>query len=496
MYFILIYGSSFVPGYEYFIDEVYYIACANHPAFGYIDHPPLSPLILAIWQFVFGDSLYSIRILPALAGSVSVFFAGIVTREIGGGKFAQILASAVLFCSPVFAAMASFYSMNAFEPLLAILLLYYTVKMIKESNFRRWLVMGVLMGLGVMNKHTFGLYILALLLALIFSGKWRLIFNRWFVFGGLIAFVIFLPNIIWQMMNGYPSVEFYAIISRYKNVYTPPLQFVAGQIITMSPFTFPVWITGLLFLLLSKKMKEYRFLGVLFLLIICFMLLSGSSRADRTAFVYPGVFFGGALFWEMIINKYKANWVKAVIMFLLFFGLAISIPIFLPYLNYEQEAAYIKFIGYNTETERGNRSLLPQLIADKIGWKEKADMVIRSYESLTYEEQKRTILSATNYGQAGAIEQYGKKYRLPEVVCGHNSYSLWSKKHLDADIVLYLAHKEDLEEVNERFADVKMLDEIFTSPYVTPHENNLVVFKCKEPRFPLDSLRDRGRFYY
>jgi len=494
--FFIIYGSSFVPGYEYFIDEVYYIACANHLAFGYIDHPPLSIFILAFWKSIFGDSLYSIRFLPALAGSFIVFFGGIITRELGGGKFSQVLTSFTLLCTPVFAAAAGIYSMNIFETLLAVLIIYYIIRLMKEHNLKRWFVIGVLMGLGVMNKHTFGLYIMALLIGLLVCGKWRLIFNKWFIFGGLIAFIIFLPNIIWQIVNHYPSLEFYVIISRYKNVYTPPLSFITGQIVTMSPINFFVWFFGIFFLLFSKQMKDYRFMVVIFLLIFIFMLLTGTSRSDRTAFIYPAAFAGGAIFWETFTSKHRTAWIKLVLIFLMVLSFAMTIPIILPYLTYQQTADYIKFIHYNTEFESHNRPLLPQLLADRIGWKEKAVMMNSVYQTLSDSEKKRTILSATNYGQAGMLDLYGKKYGFPKVICGHNSYSLWNREHLDADIVLYLAHKKDTVEVSKRFGNYKMSDQIFTNSYVTPHEDNLVVYICKEPRLPLDTLRDKGRFYY
>jgi 4-amino-4-deoxy-L-arabinose transferase-like glycosyltransferase len=256
--FLLIYISAFIKGYGYFIDEFYYIACANNPAAGYVDHPPLAPFILTLFQFVFGNSLYAIRILPALAAAFAVFYMGIITREIGGGKFAQLLAACALAAAPVTIAMGGFYSMNAFEPLLAILLIYFVIRMIKENNPKQWIPSGIVIGLGMMNKHTFGVFIIALIFSLLLAGKWRLVFNKWFIAGGLCGLIIFLPNIIWQVLNNYPSLEFYRNISADKNVYTPPLAFILGQVITMSVSNVPVWLTGFLFLIFSKKNKRFQ----------------------------------------------------------------------------------------------------------------------------------------------------------------------------------------------------------------------------------------------
>ncbi|RPI60568.1 MAG: hypothetical protein EHM44_10175, partial [Ignavibacteriales bacterium] len=136
--FLLIYLSTLTKGYGYFIDEFYYIACADNPAFGYVDHPPLAPLVLTVFQFVFGNSIYAIRFLPALAAAAAVFYTGILTKEIGGNKFAQFLAACSLAAMPVTIAFGTFYSMNAFEPLLAILLLWITVKIIKSGDAKFW----------------------------------------------------------------------------------------------------------------------------------------------------------------------------------------------------------------------------------------------------------------------------------------------------------------------------------------------------------------------
>ena len=188
--FFLIYLSTFNRSYGYFIDEFYYIACANNPAAGYVDQPPLAPLLLTVFQFLFGNSIYAIRIIPALGQSAAVFTTGLVAREIGGGKLAQFLAACALAATPVLIAFGGFYSMNAFEPLLAALLMLFAIKMIKENNSRRWITLGIIMGVGMMNKHTFGVFIIAFIISLILAGKWKLIFNKWFVFGGLCSCLV------------------------------------------------------------------------------------------------------------------------------------------------------------------------------------------------------------------------------------------------------------------------------------------------------------------
>jgi hypothetical protein len=494
--FLLIYLSSFVRGYGYFIDEFYYIACASNPSFGYVDHPPLAPFALTIFQFLFGDSLYAIRILPALATSASVILVGVLTKEIGGGKFAQFLAACSMATAPMVIAFGGFYSMNAFEPLLAIVLLYYVIRMIRNGDGKEWVQIGVVMGLGVMNKHTFGLFILALFFSLLFTGYWRLFLNRWFVWGSLLGAVIVIPNIVWQMLNGYPSIEFYRNISADKNVYTPPGAFIMGQVMGMSPFNVLVWLPGTLYLLFSKQTKRFRFLAVLFLLLFIFMMISGTSRSDRMIFAYPAVLTGGGLFFENVVIRYHLRFVKGIIITLLIIGLGLGLPLILPYFGYETVKSYVSFIGFNTEIEKGKKPPLPQLLADRIGWGEKFELVLHAYQRLSDEENKEVIIASGNYGDAGMIDLFGKRFGLPPSVCNHNNYYLWSKERLHGSIVLYLTQKENFERLKQMFAEVIPGDEEFINQYVSAHENHLTVFLCKEPTYPLSDMLDRGKNYH
>jgi 4-amino-4-deoxy-L-arabinose transferase-like glycosyltransferase len=386
--------------------------------------------------------------------------------------------------------------MNAFEPLLAILLMYFTIRMIKENNPKQWIVLGIIMGLGVMNKHTFGVFIIALIFSLLLTGKWRLVVNKWFIAGGLLGLIIFLPNIIWQILNDYPSLEFYRNISSDKNVYTPPLAFIMGQVMGMSPSTVPVWFIGFLFLFFSKKTKDFRFLAILFLGLFIFMMLSGTSRSDRLAFAYPAAFAGGALFFEGIILKYNATWLKPVLVVFLLVGLAIALPIILPYFSYQTVQAHTKFLGINTEIEKGKKPPLPQLLADRIGWEEKFNLVLKAYNRLSDEDKKVAIVAAGNYGQAGTLELFGEEYNFPPVVSAHNNYYLWSKERLKGNVLLQLGHEEDYNGLKERFNFVEIFPGEYKNPYVSDHENNLRVFICRQAKLPYIEMLERSKNYH
>lgn len=493
-YFALLYFSSFVKGYGYFIDELYYIACANNPAAGYVDHPPLAPLILAVWKAVFGESVYSIRFLSSFVSAATVFMAGILAKESGGGKTAQTVSSFCIAAAPIYPVFGGFYSMNVFEPFLCSLVFLFLVKMIRGNEPRYWVHLGVLFGVLMMNKHTAGLCILFLVAALLVTPQRKLLFSKYFFYCVLISVLIFLPNIIWQFANGFPSLEFYVNITTRKNVAVPYSEFLLMQFLSYNPIVFPVILTGLYVLLF--KSRHFKSLGFIFVLTVLFFLVTRNSRFDRTAFAYLAVIPAGAVYFEEYLSRVKAAWIYPAAASLMAAYACLTVPVFLPYMNYQNSAALTSFIGLNTEIETGNKPLIAQTLGDRIGWEEKVDMVGKVYLSLTPDERNQTLIAGNNYGMAGALELYGKKFGFGDVVCGHNNYYLWSKKRLHGNILLQLSDTGAYHGLQESFGDVRKSGLIFDNPYCTPHERNLTVFICREPKHSLDELLDSGKYFY
>jgi hypothetical protein len=225
-------------------------------------------------------------------------------------------------------------------------------------------------------------------------------------------------------------------------------------------------------------------------------MLSGTSRSDRLAFAYPAAFAGGAVFFANIITRYNAVWLKYVLIIFLYAGLALALPIILPHFSYETAKAHTEFLGINTELETGKKPPLPQLLADRIGWEEKVRLVVNAYNSLSEEDKKQVIIAASNYGQAGAIELYGKPFNLPPVACAHNTYYLWSKERVSGNILLQLDNEEDYDGLSHRFDKVDIYPGLFKNKYVSDHENNLVVFICRGPKIPPIEMLEQSKNFY
>src|SRR3984957_12515766 len=231
--------------YGFFRDELFYLACGEHLAWGYVDQPPLIALVAWFERHAFGGSLAAVRILPALCGAGVVFLTGILTREVGGGRFAQFLAAVALLFAPAYLAFDSFLSMNAFEPLFWLLCAWMAVHIAKGGSPKWWLAVGAVAGTCLENKHSMLVFGLALVGGLLLSRQWDLFRSPWIWLGGVLALAIFLPNLVWEARHGWPQIEVVRNAQLYKNLPPSPPRFLADQIAFLNPMAFPVWLAGL-----------------------------------------------------------------------------------------------------------------------------------------------------------------------------------------------------------------------------------------------------------
>ena len=493
-YFTALISLSLLSQYGYFRDELYYLSCAKRLAFGYVDHPPLAPFLLWLNGLLFGNSLTAIRLLPALAGAATIYLTGLVTRELGGDRFSQTLAAVTMAIVPVFLVIDSFYSMNAFEPLILTACLLLLIKLVRQDNPRYWPWIGLLVGIGLLNKHTFAVYLAVLLAAMLLTPLRKYFVTKLFWLGGLIALAVFAPNLIWQVQNHLISLEFYHNINIYKNIPTPPLPFIMTQVLSYHPLTFPIWLAGLGYFFFSAKGKPYRSFGYLFLFTFLFFLLSGSSRPDRVGPVYPVAFAGGAILIESWFNKLRWPWLKVTaIAFLIIAGLIIALTV-MPVLSPPQLVKYNQALGLGPqEFEAGQRPEIPQLLADRLGWEKMAQDMSQAFQQLTADEKSQAIIFASNYGEAGSLEFYGPKYGLPRVISGHNSYWLWGYGKEAATVIITIGiPKEDL---LKAFESVAYSGVTHTYKYAMAYENQLPIYICRKPRVPLAEIWGRVKVF-
>ena len=233
-----------IANYGYFRDELYYLACADHLAWGYVDHPPFSIAVLAVTRSLLGDSLLAIRLPVVLAGALTVVLTGWLARELGGGRFAQVLAGLAVVFMPVALVMATFYSMNALDLLFWLGAVYVFVRIINTGDAWLWGGFGAIVGLGMLNKISVGFLVFGLLVGLALTKQRHLLLSAWFWLGGVIAALLFLPHVIWQIANGFPTIEFMRNASELKIQAMPVGAYLGAQVLYTSPAASPFGSAG------------------------------------------------------------------------------------------------------------------------------------------------------------------------------------------------------------------------------------------------------------
>lgn len=468
--------------YGIFRDELYYIACSEHLDWGYVDQPPLIALITWAARRMFGDSLLGLRLLPALAGAVLIWLTGKLTREMGGGRFAQVLAALAAFIAPIYLLMHHWMTMNAFEPLIWMGGAWCVLRAIKTEKPHYWLWFGVLAGLGMQTKYSIAFFVFGIFVGLLATSHRQYLRTRWLWIGAALAFLIFLPNLIWLIRHDFPFLELMRNIRMSgRDVVRSPLGFIADQAMLLNPILFPLWIGGLLWLLFGREGRRYRVLGVAYLvMLVSFIALKGKNYYLAAA--YPMLFAASALALERLTSR-RWNWARGAYITVVAVAGAIIAPTVAPILPVETYIRYQKALGFEPPRAENQRTgPLPQYFADEFGWEEMVREVARVYYSLPPSEQAKAVIFANSYGQAGAIDFFGPKLGLPKAISNHQNYWLWGTRGQSADTVIVLG--SDGSGDREHFRVVESVGRV--EHLYSRRDEHYDVFLCGAPTFNLE----------
>lgn len=426
--------------YGYFRDELYYLAASDHLAFGYVDLAPLIAWAAHASRLVFGDSLHAIRLLPALAFGGEVLLTGAIARELGGRRWAVLGACVSVLCCPVILANGGRLAMNALEPLFWMGCVYVLLVAMNRQRPELLPWCGLLLGLGLENKHSTVFFLGALLVGLLATSDRRLFASKWLWIAAAIAVLIALPNAVWQYQHHFPTLEdLRNVKALHKNVELPPLPFLAQQILMLNPLSALVWMPGLGFLLFHRQGKRYRALGVTYLALLGIMMaLKGKDY--YLAPVYPMLFAAGGVLWERLAESRRGlGWVRVAAPAIVLAAGIVLAPVVLPILPPEKVEPYMQRLGIQAgRSETGMRSRLPQYFADEFGWSEMVEAVAGVYNALPAEERAKTAILAGNYGEAGAIDFFGPRYGLPKAISGHQNYYYWGPREYTGESIILL----------------------------------------------------------
>jgi hypothetical protein len=474
--------------YGFFGDELYYLDCARHLAWGYVDQPPLIALIARIARTLSNDSLSGIRLPAALAGAAMVVLTGLLARELGGRRFAQGMAALCFLLAPGILALDHFLSMNAFEPLFWMGCALLVIRIIRTGHTRLWLWFGALAGIGLENKHSMLIFGFGLVAGLLLTGERRILASRWFWIAGAVAFAIFLPNLLWNIQHHFPFLELQANIRRSgRDVPLSPVSFFGEETLAMLPLSLPIWLAGLWYLFFDREGKAYRALGWAWT-ISAGIVVGLSPRVYYLFPAYPLLFAAGGVIWERWLAAPKWQWVKPTYAALMVAMGALLAPTLLPLLPPETYIRYAEATHLQQpRIETFDLGPLPQLFADQFGWPEMAATVADAFNALPSDVRPKTCIFTQNYGQAGAIDLFGPKYGLPQAISGHQSYFLWGPRGCTGESVIVLAGRE--KKLEGEYASVRKVARV-ENRYSMPY-NHFDVYYCQGLKMPVSEAWPR-----
>lgn len=478
--------------YGYFRDELYYLMDGRHLAFGYVDQPALIGWLAALMNVLTGDNLIALHVVSALANGAVIIVTGLMARELGGGRFAQALAALGSAVTLVFMATGSIFSMDILDALIWTVGAYVLIRLLKESRPQLGLAFGLVAGIGLLNKLTILFFGLAVVLGLLLTPARRYLRTRWLWLGGLIAFAFLLPYIIWNAINGFPTVEFW---HHYGGLSSSggPLGFLANQLFAINPFTLPLALCGLWFYFRTAEGKPYRALGWTYVLLyVIFTLINAKSYFLAPA--YPILYSGGAVVVAGGALKAWGAWLRRAYVVVLVLSGIFFAPLAMPVL---QPATFVADYGWLTGTGNGaagqsNAGAFPQYLGDRFGWDTMTATVAKVYESLPADERAQACILTANYGEASALDFFGSKYHLPPAISGHNNFYLWGPGSCSGQVIISVNYTQS--DVEKSYSQVRLAATI-TCQYCQADENDVPVYVATQLKVPLSGAWAAAKHY-
>ena len=473
------------PHYGFFRDELYFIICGFHPAWGYVDQPPVAPLLAAGSQ-LFGHSLFLLRAVPAIFAAAGAYVTCLLVVELGGGTFAQVVAGLAFLFAGVLMSFGMKVGPDMPGLLLWPLMALYVLRIVKGGDPRQWLAAGAALGLALESKYSAALFAVALLVGVLLTPARRVLASRWFLGGALIALLIALPNFLWQARYGFPMLELLRNGQHGKNVVAGPALYLFQQLLLTNLFLAPVWIAGLVGLL---RDRTTRFLGYTYIVLIGLMIVL-HGKHYYPGDVYPIVMAAGGVMVASWVGR-RIALQTALVAVMIAAGL-FFLPFSLPVLAEQPMVDYAAFVGRvlhvsksTMATEHHQTAALPSDWADMHGWPELAATVARVYRALPPNLRGQAAIVASNYGEAAAIDFFGKADGLPPVISGHNNYWLWGTHGYSGNVVIDV--NGDCGAAQHLYRSARLVARS-NPPWVISYERDIPIMLCVGPRKPLAAI--------
>jgi hypothetical protein len=482
------------PHYGFFRDELYFIICGFHPAWGYVDQPPVVPLLAAGSQ-LFGHSLFALRAIPAIFAAGGAYVTVLLVYELGGGIFAAALATLAYLAAPVLLSFGTKVGPDMVGLWLWPLIALYVLRIVNGADPRWWIAAGIALGIATESKYSAIFFAVALIIGVLLTAQRRVLASRWFAAGAVAAAIVVLPNAAWQAVHGFPMWELLRNGANGKNVVASPPLFIVQQLLLTNIFTAPIWIVGLIWLIVRPPA---RFLGYAYVLLIA-MMVALHAKHYYPADVYPIVMAAGGVAiegWTQRLAPLRA----AIALATLAAGILFA-PFSLPVLSETSMISYAAAVGRALHishaalaTERHRTSALPEDWADMHGWPELVATVARVYDSLSPEQRAQAAIVTSNYGEAAAIDFFGARYGLPPALSGHNNYWIWGPRGYSGNVVVDVHGDCGAHDFPGLFRSMRLAARS-NPPWVISYEQDIPISVCTGITRPLAQIWPQLRQY-
>lgn len=466
--------------YGFHRDELYYLAAGRHPSLGYVDYPPVTAMLARLSTLVFGNSLVGLRVWPALAGAAIVVLGGLIARELGGGRLAQVLAAGLVLCSPMFLGSNSMFQTVSFDELTWAVCLYLVARLLARGGPPRlWLALGVTFGIGLETKYTILVLAAGLAVGLVLTTQRRWLATQWPWLAAAIAGALLVPNLVWQATHGWPTLEFLGNHNAEMAAENPPTRFLSEQLLLIGFAGVPLWIAGFVDLL---RRPRFRMLGLAAVVVILVLLVQ-RAKSYYAGPIHPLLLAAGAVSFERFLDRQqsprrKRRQVRALIAALAVTTI-VAAPFALPVLPVHQ------MVRFHLDELRED-------YAEMVGWPELVGTVASVYRSLPPGERANARVLASNYGEAGAVDWYGPRLGLPFAISGHDTYWFWRPRHQTVGPLITLGYGSA--ELRTLCGDLRQVGTVTNGAGATNEERGGQVFLCRDLRIPLDSWPSFRRF--
>ncbi|MBV8636514.1 MAG: glycosyltransferase family 39 protein [Candidatus Eremiobacteraeota bacterium] len=487
--------------YGYFRDELYFIACAHHLAWGYVDQPPL--VAIAAWLALpAGDSLLALRALPVIAAALTTVVAIAIARDLGGGHFARILTALTVGFMPAYLALGNLLTTSSFEGLSWTLVAWLAIRLARgedaHTSPRLWIALAFAVAFGLYGKYSMCLAAACFLAGLLLTRERRVLATPWFPLALALSFVLVLPNFIWQLQHGFPFLEVLngdaahrhafnnGLVLESQNLASNTIAYIGEQILYTNPIAVPIWIVGIIAPFAMPSLRRARFVSIAWLLLIAVAVVL-EAKGYYTTGIYAALFAIGS-----VVVERAASWLRGMALACIAVVALVSMPMSIPVLSLQEFLAYSKALGLTGHDGQPVRLIEP-LYAEEFGWDRLARDVARVYSSMAPGTRNLTAVYADTYADAGAIDFFGSRYGLPKAISSQNTYWLWGTRGYDGQTLIAIGATRI--DILKQYYERCELVATSTEPLKWIVEGPSPIYFCAGAKEPFEQIWQHLRWY-